>query len=94
LVRSRETHRINPPHNVRFLVNFLTNVGSIHRFSNDLSVDNLVMLSDFERVTDLSKNMMIRPLLSGKQVILGVNTFASGSSLSFRLSVIVKEPMI
>jgi hypothetical protein len=52
------------------------------------------MLSDFERVTDLSKNMMIRPLLSGKQVILGVNTFASGSSLSFRLSVIVKEPMI
>ena len=43
---------------------------------------------------DLSKCMVFEHLPSGKQVILGLNTFAVGTDIGFRLTVIVKTPKI
>ena len=43
---------------------------------------------------DLCKRMVFEHLPPGKQLILGVNTFAVGTDIGFRLTVIVKKPKI
>jgi len=43
-------------------------------------------------LTDLSTQMLVKFLRSGKQVILSVNTFTMGSLQNFKLWVVLKEP--
>jgi len=47
---------------------------------------------DSHSLTDLSTQMLVKFLRSGKQVILSVNTFNVGSQQNFRLWVVLKEP--
>jgi hypothetical protein len=57
------------------------------------------MVDDFfennsRSLTDLSTKMLVKPLPSGKQVILSVNTFSVGSDLHFKLWVVIQETRI
>jgi hypothetical protein len=48
----------------------------------------------YKSLIDLSERMVFEHLPSGKQVILGVHTFAVGPDFGFRLMIIVKTPKI
>jgi hypothetical protein len=45
-----------------------------------------------QSLTDLSTQMLVKFLRSGKQVILSVNTLSEGSLQIFKLWVVVTEP--
>jgi hypothetical protein len=95
VIRNVTESRPKPSRHVCFWITILINAVKFPLTSEREHLEE--WLSEYQSrgsLVDLSERMVIKPLPSGKQVILGVNTFAVGTDLGFRLTVIVKEPKI
>jgi hypothetical protein len=94
LIKNVSESRPRPFRHICFWITILINAVKTPVTSEQEHLEWLCDHHSLGSLIDLSERMVIKPLPSGKQVILGVNTFAVGKDLEFRLTVIVKEPKI
>ena len=84
-----------PPRQFAFMITIMINAVKTPLTSEREHLEYLYGHNSWhESLIDLSKRMVFEHLPSGKQVILGLNTFAVGTDIGFRLTVIVKTPKI